>query len=241
MRKFGLIGRTLSHSFSQKYFTQKFESEGIEACYDNLEIEDLSAFKLDQIQDYSGLNVTIPYKEEIISFLSELSSEAKEIGAVNTLLPTSFGWVGHNTDAYGFHQSIKPFLTNAHERALILGNGGASKAIIYVLRQLGIDIVTVARTPKEGEFRLEELNEHMVKACKMIVNCTPVGTHPNVEDSLDLPFEVMTGEHLVVDLIYNPSKTKFLQQSEHAGATILNGETMLKEQALKAWSIWNNE
>ena len=240
MRKFGLIGKTLSHSFSKSFFTDKFSKESTDAVYENIELEDISQVKeILASGEFSGLNVTIPYKQQIIPFLDELSTEASQIGAVNTIVFRDGESIGYNTDAHGFHQSIKPFLTNKHERALILGTGGASLAVAYVLRNIGIDVKFVSRDPKDGQFSYSEINSHMVNAFKLIVNCTPLGTFPNVEDCVDFPFEYLTEDHLCVDLIYNPSETKFLRLSKENGASILNGESMLKEQALKAWQLWN--
>lgn len=241
MKRFGLIGKTLSHSFSQHFFSAKFEKEGLDSCYDNIELSDISL--VDEVLkkgNFSGLNVTIPYKQSIIPYLDELSPEAAKIGAVNTIVFDNWRTIGYNTDAHGFHQSIKPFLTNKHERALLLGTGGASLAVAYVLKNIGIDVHFVSRTPENGQFSYSEINQHMVNAFKLIVNCTPLGTFPNVEDCVDFPFQFLTEDHLCVDLIYNPSETKFLRLSKENGATILNGESMLKEQALKAWDLWIN-
>ena len=241
MKKYGLIGKTLEHSFSKKLFTEYFDEHRIDAVYHNIALD-----RINDVQDvfeegYAGLNVTIPYKEEIIPFLDELDDVAEAVGAVNTILLKDGKRIGYNTDAFGFHQSIKPFLTNQHERAMILGTGGASKAVAFVLRKIGLDIFYISRTPNEfNQYGYGEINEHMLNACKLMVNCTPVGTYPHVEESLPIPFEHLSKDHLVVDLIYNPEKTKLLQQSEKAGAMIVNGETMLKQQALKAWKIWND-
>lgn len=241
MRKYGLIGKSLSHSFSPKFFNSKFQNESIEASYELLEFPDLEQirdFLIDN--DFSGFNVTIPYKEEVIPFLDELSLEVMEIGAVNCIVKNEGKLIGYNTDSFGFKQSIKPFLTNLHERALVLGTGGSSKAVAYVFKSIGIDCVFVSRTPKEGQFSYSDINQHMVNACKVIVNCTPVGMFPNQNETLEFPFEFLTKEHLVIDLIYNPIKTKFLERAEENGAQILNGESMLKEQALKSWELWNS-
>lgn len=240
MRKYGLIGKSLSHSFSPKFFNSKFQQESIHASYELLEfntVEQLHDF-LKQ-NDFSGFNVTIPYKEEVIPFLEELSPEAKNIGAVNCIVKNEGKLIGYNTDAFGFKQSIKPFLTNLHERALILGTGGSSKAVEFVFKSIGIDCVFVSRSPKEGQFSYSDINQHMVNACKVIVNCTPVGMYPNVNETLEFPFQFLTKEHLIIDLIYNPVKTKFLEKAEENNAQILNGESMLKEQALKSWELWN--
>lgn len=239
MKQYGLLGKTLKHSFSKSFFTDFFNENGIDAVYQNFELQSKEEIPALLKQPLFGLNVTIPYKETIIPFLDELSSEASAIGAVNCVQFNNGKTIGHNTDAYGFHQSIKPFLTNKHERAIIFGTGGASKAVVYVLKQIGIDCIFISRNPtEENQFPYSEINEYMLNACKLIVNCTPIGMFPNVNETIDLPYEQLTNEHLVVDLIYNPKKTVLLQKSEIAGAQILNGETMLKQQALKAWEIW---
>lgn len=238
----GLLGKTLSHSFSKPFFETYFESNQLNATYSNFEIETIeqvsSIFAIDGL---IGFNVTIPYKEAIIPFLDELSPEAKEIGAVNTVKIVHGRKIGYNTDAFGFQQSIKPFLTNLHEKALILGTGGASKAVAYVLKNIGIDVLYVSRNPsKSNEFPYGQINEYMLKACKLVVNTTPIGTFPNIEECPAFPFEFLSNEHLVVDLIYNPAESLFLKNAKQARATILNGESMLKEQALKSWQIWNS-
>lgn len=243
MRKFGLIGKQLGHSFSKAFFTEKFQEEELSAVYENVELSEIAEIKaVIDTGSFSGLNVTIPYKESVIQYLDELSDEAKAIGAVNVIAFQNGKTIGHNTDAFGFHQSIKPFLTNRHERALILGTGGASKAVAYVFQSIGLDVIYVSRNPKEAkQFGYSDINEHMLNACKVIVNCTPVGTFPNVDESIPFPFAHLTEEHLVIDLIYNPSQTRFLAQSAAAGATTLNGLSMLKEQANKAWQIWTQK
>ncbi len=241
MLKFGLLGKSLSHSFSKSFFTDFFLKNNIDGEYLNFEIPSIESIsELFLKENLEGLNVTIPYKEEIIPYLDTLSEDALKIGAVNVVQFKNGFKIGHNTDAYGFHQSIKPFLTNLHERALIIGTGGASKAVEFVFKSLGIDVIFISRNPeKENQFGYNDINEHMLRACKVIVNCTPVGTFPNVEDCISFPFEYLTQDHLVVDLIYNPKQTLFLKKSKEFGATILNGESMLQQQALKAWEIWN--
>lgn len=240
MRHFGLIGAKLGHSFSKGFFTDLFTKQEIQADYSNFELT-----AIDEVQPLldgrlSGFNVTIPYKEAILPYLDELSEEAKQIGAVNTVKISNGKSIGYNTDAFGFHQSIKPFLTNQHERALIFGTGGASKAVAFIFKQIGLDVLYVSRGEKGGNvFGYEDVNEHMLRACKVIVNTTPVGMYPNVDDLLPLPYEALTEDHLVIDLIYNPEETAFLSRAKAAGAVTLNGASMLKEQALKAWSIWN--
>jgi len=242
MKTYGLIGEKLDYSFSKTFFDEYFKKNYVDAAFINLEIPTVDAVIEVFKKDISGLTVTIPYKETVIPFLDEITSEAKEIGAVNVIQFKDGKRIGHNSDAYGFKQSIKPFLTNLHERALILGTGGASKAVAHVFKSIGIDVIFCSRNPSgPKEFSYDLLNEHMVNACKVIVNCTPIGTFPNNNESIDFPFQFLTKDHLVVDLIYNPAKTKFLQKAEEGGATILNGESMLKEQALKAWGIWNEQ
>lgn len=241
MPKFGLIGKRLDYSFSKTFFSDYFEKKNLAHTYENIEIQDISEVKqILENGNFSGLNVTIPYKESIIAYLDELSPEAKAIGAVNTISFRNGKKIGHNTDAFGFQQSIKPFLDNRHERAMILGTGGASKAIAYVLKQIGLNVIFISRNPQgENQFPYSEINENMVNACKMIVNCTPIGTFPNVTEKPDFPAEFLTQNHFVVDLIYNPEKTMLLKEAEAKGAMILNGYSMLKEQALKAWDIWS--
>ena len=241
MKKYGLIGKSLGHSFSPTFFKEYFEENEIDARYELIELETLEGCR-EKILEFDGCNVTIPYKETIIPFLDELSEEAKSIGAVNVIEVANGKLIGQNSDAFGFHNSIKPFLTSAHERALILGTGGASKAVAYVLKKIGLDVFYISRNPVgENQFSYEEMNQQMITSCKMIVNTTPLGMFPNVEDLIPMPYEFLTEEHLLVDLIYNPRKTRFLYEGETNGATILNGETMLKEQALKSYRIWNKD
>lgn len=241
MKQYGLLGRSLGYSFSKSFFEQFFEKNGIQATFTNYEIpsiEDISqVFEL----NISGLCVTIPYKESIIPYLDEVTADAKAIGAVNVIKFKDGKKMGFNSDAYGFHQSIKPFLTNQHERVLIIGTGGASKAVAYILKNIGIDVFYISRKPKnKNEFGFDDINEHMVKSCKLIVQTTPVGTFPDVNDSIDFPFQFLTPDHLMVDLVYNPPLSKFLTNAQEFGAVTLNGQSMLEQQALKAWEIWNS-
>ena len=242
MKVYGLVGKTLQHSFSANFFSDYFVNENIVAKYQNFElktIEDIqSVFDLQP----AGLNVTIPYKESVIPFLDELDPIAEKIGAVNTIVFDGDKKIGYNTDAFGFKQAIKPFLNNQHERALIFGTGGAAKAVASVLKEIGVDVIFISRDPlgKNKHFNYSEVNLQMLNACKLMVNCTPVGTFPNSSDYLPLPYEGIGKDHLVIDLIYNPIKSKFLQKAENQGATIMNGEGMLKAQAMKSWSLWNN-
>lgn len=248
MRLFGLIGFPLSHSFSEKYFTEKFSRENISDAQYRLfpleKIEDLPAL-LNQHPNLCGLNVTIPWKEKIIPFLDDLDETAKSVGAVNCISISRNTenekpfLKGFNTDVYGFRQSIKPFLASHHERALILGTGGASKAVEYVLREIGVDCIFVSRTKKEipGKTILtySELNRYVFDACKLIVNCSPAGTFPNEKEAPAIPYEFITKDHFLYDLVYNPAETEFLKQGKLKGAITLNGMDMLKMQAEKAW------
>lgn len=241
MKKFGLIGKTLGHSYSKSFFTDFFEKNDIDAEYKNIEVPVIENVLEVIKSDWTGLNVTYPYKELVIPYIDELDSISREIGAVNVIAFKNGKSIGFNSDAYGFHQSIKPFLTNKHERVLIFGTGGVSKAVEYVLKKIGLDVFYISRSPnRDNQFGYDDINEYMLNSCKLLVNCTPVGTYPAVEDELPIPYQYIGADHLVVDLVYNPVKTKFLERAELAGATILNGETMLKQQALRAWQIWMN-
>lgn len=257
MRLFGLIGFPLSHSFSEQYFTEKFQREGIkDAMYRKFPITDISLVP-DLIKchpNLKGFNVTIPYKEKITPLLDELDETAKAVGAVNTVIcqpstpPGLTRLVGHNTDVYGFRQSIKPFLASHHERALILGTGGASKAVEYVLREIGVECVFVTRHVALDSARSDktvltygQLNEHVMAMCKLIVNCSPVGTFPNVDAAPEIPYEYVTKDHFLYDLVYNPVETEFLKRGKAKGALTLNGMDMLKMQAEAAWRVWNSK
>lgn len=244
MHHYGLIGKSLEHSFSKQFFTEYFSLNHLDYTYNNLEfigVKELKDFFKEDVYQYKGLNVTIPYKIEVIPFLHEVSDEVKDIGAVNTIHIKNNRTFGYNTDAFGFHQSIKPFLTNKHEKALVLGTGGASRAIEYVLKSIGIEVVFISRkpVPEDNVFTYQEINNYMLDACKLIVNCTPVGSYPLIGDEISFPYQYLSPEHLVIDLIYNPSQTLFLKRAERQGAQTLNGLSMLKEQAMKSWKIWN--
>lgn len=247
MKKFGLIGFPLTHSFSKNYFEQKFASQHIEDCsYENFGLQSIELFP-DLIlseTNLTGLNVTIPYKEKIFSYLDETDEQAKQTGAVNTIKIIKTGdrikLTGYNTDIYGFSMSIKPFLKNTHHRALILGNGGAAKAVIYVLKNLGIDYLIITRHPENNELGYESLNEYIIKSHLLIINTTPAGMYPNINDCPAIPYQFLNAEHLLYDLIYNPEETLFMQKGKMNGATVLNGLSMLKLQAEKSWEIWNS-
>jgi shikimate dehydrogenase len=239
-KKYGLIGQKLEHSFSKAYFTQKFQEKAINAVYENIELETIDAVITILTQGYAGCNVTIPYKEAIIPFLDELSTEANLVQAVNTIEFKNGKTIGHNTDVFGFKQLIKPFFKSHHERAMIIGTGGAAKAVAYVLEELGVNVIYISRNPNgEYEFSYEDINENMIKYCGIIVNTTPVGMFPNVTAEVALPYEFMTEKHLAIDLIYNPAETLFLKNAKAQGAWVLNGVTMLHQQAEKSWGIWN--
>lgn len=246
MTRLGLIGEKLGHSFSKVYFSKKFETLGLTDCeYNNYELSSLDGLRQLILSEHlHGLNVTIPYKTMVIDLLDELSEEAKEVGAVNTikinwLSESKFQLIGHNTDVFGFHQSIKPFFESQHERALILGTGGASKAVAYVLKKLGVNVLFASREPNPGMIAYNELNQYVINSHLMIVNTTPVGMYPNVNDKVDIPYEYLSDKHLLIDLVYNPEETQFLKEGKARGAKTLNGLTMLHQQAEKAWEIWN--
>lgn len=240
--RFGLVGKDISYSFSRGYFSKKFaDLELLNYTYENFDLGDISEFPvlLNATDKPTGLNVTIPYKEAVIPYLDELEESALEIGAVNTIKVSPSGSKGYNTDAYGFQKSIEPYLKNHHTKALILGTGGASKAIAYVLQQLGIEYSFVSRTGKNNGYRYEELNKEILEERTLIINCSPIGTFPNLTEKPKLPYEHINQEHLLFDLIYNPEKTTFLKLGETHGAVVLNGLRMLELQAEKAWEIWN--
>ncbi len=242
--QFGLIGKSLSHSFSKAYFEKKFSDLKLHNYnYQNFEIAEISqVLDVFNTQSLKGLNVTNPYKEEIIPFLNELSGEAKDIGAVNCISVINGETIGYNTDSYGFAQSIKPFLEPQHNKALILGTGGASKAVAYALKKIGVEVyfVTSSSTKKNtNTFFYSELNTHIFNAFKLIVNTTPVGLLPNVNEAPKILYEYITANHLCYDLIYNPKETLFLKHAKQQGALVVNGYSMLQLQAEKSWEIWN--
>jgi len=244
MKQYGLIGYPLGHSFSKRFFTEKFTNEQIDAQYESYSIEKIDLIKsLISNSNLSGLNVTIPYKEQVIPYLNELDSEAEAIGAVNVIkfkrTANGLHLKGYNSDAIGFETSLRPYLKPNHKRALILGTGGASKAIRYVLNKLGIETTYVSRTPSEGQLSYNDLNAECMHAYTLIVNASPLGTFPNIDQCPNIPYHLLTPEHLLYDVVYNPAETLFLKKGREMGATGLNGEQMLVEQALAAWKIWN--
>jgi shikimate dehydrogenase len=239
---FGLIGKDISYSFSKTHFAAKFENDELDCSYENFDIDDISQFPaiIKNHPELAGLNVTIPYKESIIPYLDELHETAKEIGAVNTIKIESSGKLkGYNTDYYGFEKSIQPLLKPTHKRALILGTGGASKGVSFGLKNLDISFDFVSRKHNgSAKYIYSDLTEEIVKSYQIIINSTPVGTHPNVNICPDIPYDAITSEHLMYDLIYNPIQTKFLICGEIKGAAISNGFSMLELQAEKSWDIW---
>ncbi len=245
MRKFGLLGKQIAYSFSRAYFKQKFEDESIlDASYENFDIDDISLFPdiVKNTPQLKGLNVTIPYKEAVIPYLDKLNKKAKKIGAVNTIKITKRNkLVGYNTDCYGFKKSIQPYLKTHHKTALILGTGGASKAIADALKELTITYTYVSRKPTTPEsITYESLTEKLIKNNLIIINCTPLGTYPDIDNCPNIPYNAITNNHILFDLIYNPEQSKFLTFGVKKNATIINGLNMLKLQAEKAWRIWNS-
>jgi len=262
MKKYGLIGFPLSHSFSKKYFTEKFEKEHIQdAEYDLYPIEHIKDLQdlLDLHPKLCGLNVTVPHKISVLKYLDWIEHDARNAGAVNCIRVTSespilasflgeVGVTGHdfrlegfNTDIYGFEHSISPLIKNRDDEALILGDGGAAKAVKCALDNLGITFKVVTRKQQPNSILFKDLKPHDIKRHKIIINTTPLGTSPNVDECPPIPYEHITADHLLYDLVYNPEKTLFLQKGEEQGATIKNGYEMLVLQAEKSWKIWNSK
>lgn len=246
MDKYGLIGYPLGHSFSRSYFNEKFENEGIDAQYFNFEIPNIAELPqiLAEHPELKGLNVTIPYKEQIIPFLDELDKDALAIGAVNVVkvIPLKGGdykLIGYNSDAIGFSQSIEPLLEPHHKKALVLGTGGASKAITFGLKKLGLEYLLVSRRAYPNAITYNEITPEIMEEYSVIVNCTPVGMYPHTEQCPNIPYELLTPNHLLYDLIYNPDNTLFIRKGKAMGAITKNGLEMLLLQAFVAWDIWN--
>ena len=248
MKLYGLLGYPLGHSFSAKYFAEKFAKEGIDATYKNFEfaeVADAVAYLLQQ-DDLLGFNVTIPHKQAIMPYLNGLSAEAEAIGAVNVVCVKrgADGMVkllGCNSDVVGFSNSIQPLLRpKLHSKALVLGTGGASKAVMYGLRKLGVEPIYVSRTPKEGQLTYNDLTPEVMRDYKVIVNCTPLGMYPKVDACPDIPYQYLTPDHLLYDLVYNPLETLFMKRGAAQGAVVKNGLEMLHLQAEAAWVDWNS-
>ncbi|KJF45071.1 shikimate dehydrogenase family protein [Draconibacterium sediminis] len=248
MKRYGLLGYPLTHSFSKRYFTERFETEKIDSTYDNFEIDSITKFPevVKDNPEVIGFNVTIPYKEQVIPYLDELNDSAKEIGAVNTIRVTrtenGVHLKGFNTDTFGFESSLKPLLKDHHKKALILGTGGASKALKYVLKKLGIEYISASiEELKENEIRYEDIDEQLICERLLIINATPLGTYPKVDTFPNIPYEFITDKHLLFDLVYNPEVTQFMAKGQANGATVKNGYEMLLNQAKKSYEIWNAE
>lgn len=242
MRRYGLLGRTLKHSFSERYFAEKFSRLGIkDAVYQNFELDAIDELPrlLAEQAGLKGLNVTIPYKEEVVPFLTEKSDVVEAIGACNTIRIEGRKLSGYNTDVVGFRKTIEPQLKPHHKKALVLGTGGASKAVGYVLSQLGLEYDLVSRKKAEGQCGYEDLGQELLSTHHLIINTTPLGMYPNVDADPPVPYEFITPQHFLFDLIYNPAKTKFLAEGEKQGAQICNGHQMLIEQAEESWRIWS--
>lgn len=247
MDKYGLIGYPLGHSFSIGYFNEKFHNEHINAAYINFEIPSIDDFieVVDSNPELRGLNVTIPYKEQVIDYLDSLSPEAKAIGAVNVIRVTHKGsktlLKGFNSDVIGFTRSIEPLLERHHRKALILGTGGASKAVNYGLKSLGLETMFVSRTKRNGVLTYDEITPGIVREYNVIVNCTPLGMYPKTDVCPALPYEAMDSHTLLYDLLYNPDETLFMAKGREQGAVVKNGLEMLLLQAFASWEFWNGK
>ncbi len=245
---FGLIGFPLGHSFSKGYFDKKFTNEGIQnRTYENFSLENIEQlpYLIAANPGLVGLNVTIPYKELVIPYLNEIDQEAAEVGAVNTIkfVRTSgkVELIGYNTDIIGFKNSLLKFWDNRDKKAIVFGSGGASKAVLYVLNSMGVEVIVVSRSKTgKGLINYNDLTPCLIKENKLIVNTTPLGMYPHIEEAPDIPYEYITSNHFLFDLIYNPDETKFLKMGRIKGAHTLNGLNMLVEQAEKSWEIWNS-
>ncbi len=242
MKRYGLIGYPLTHSFSQKYFSEKFLNEQLnDHVYDNFPIKNISELKqiMTSHPDLNGLNVTIPYKKEVLDFLDEQSSAVQSIGACNCIKISNGKLSGHNTDVIGFETSLRPFLKPEHSAALILGTGGAAAAVAYVLEQLKISYLSVSRQKGSNTITYQDIDQNIMDTHTLIVNTTPLGMYPSVDEYPPLPYECMTSKHHCYDLIYNPAETSFLKKAAAHHATVQNGAEMLIIQAEESWRIWN--
>ncbi len=243
MSKFGLLGKDIDYSFSKNFFSEKFEKENLPHSYENFDISTIERFPkiIPETPNLKGINVTIPYKEAVIPYLDYIDEEAKKIGAVNTIkISEDEKLTGFNTDYYGFQKSIEQFLPLHNKTALILGTGGASKAIAYSLEKLGFTFKFVSRNLTSGNLKYAELTKTIIENHFLIINCTPLGTFPNIADCPSIPYQFLTKNHLLFDLIYNPTETEFLKCGKFQGAKTSNGLKMLALQAEKAWEIWNS-
>lgn len=248
MKTYGLIGYRLGHSFSKNFFTRKFEKENLtDHEYLNFELESIEEFPglFEKNNHLYGLNCTIPYKQQVMPFLNGINDDAAEAGAVNTIKiirrPEALKLVGFNTDIYGFEQSFRPLLKEQHRKALILGTGGASKAVKYVLKKLNIAFLsaTTKSAPEKSEIRYEDIDRILLRDFPVIIQTTPLGMFPNTGDCPDIPYHDLTDDHLLYDLVYNPEETLFMKRGRERGATVKNGLEMLHLQAIRSWEIWN--
>lgn len=243
MKQLGLIGYPLGHSFSEKFFAEKFKREGIidhaYALYPIVQIEQLTAL-LDNSPDLVGLNVTIPYKEKVVAYLNHMSPVVKEIGACNCIKIVNGVLTGYNTDVIGFSKSLRPKLEHHHHRALVFGTGGSAKAVHFVLKELDIPFLKVSRTPAEDMIPYEAIDASILQEYRLLVNTTPLGMHPNIETAPEIPYEFIGPQHYLFDLVYNPHRTRFLQEGISRGAVVESGSDMLKIQAEASWDIWSN-
>jgi len=243
VKTYGLIGKKISYSFSQTYFTKKFLKNNLKNYnYINFDIDSVNELSdILKTKNLKGLNITIPYKEKVLKFIDRIDEDAKFIGAINTIkINYDNTLVGYNTDYIGFIKSIKPHIKSNHKKALILGTGGASKAIVYGLNKLSIISTKVSRKKTNGDIIYNELNKKIILDHQIIINCTPIGTYPDIENYPKIPFKYLTNEHICYDLIYNPNETRFLKKSKKMGAEIINGLKMLEIQAEESWKIWNS-
>ncbi len=242
MQHYGLIGKRLSHSFSKLYFSTKFEREQIDASYSLIELDDISTI-VDVVCNDSrlnGLNVTIPYKESVISYLDDISAEAKAVGAVNCIAINKGLMTGYNTDVEGIRATLKELNINAMTEALVFGSGGASKAVAYVLRQLNIPYLIVSRSENNGDITYAKLSNDIIFSHKLIINTTPLGMFPNIESAPEIDFRAIGAQHKIFDLVYNPAPTLFMRRAEEQGAQCIGGMLMLEVQAEASWRIWQN-
>lgn len=242
MRRFGLIGKTLKHSFSKPYFEKKFTEEKITDCtYDNFELPSIDEFPklIAATPELIGVNITIPYKEEVLRFLQLKNKVVEEVQACNCIKILNGELHGFNTDAIAFRNSLQKYLKPYHKCALILGTGGASKAVQYALKELNIDFLLASRRKQQSQLGYEDVGIDTIQEHLVIINTTPLGMYPNVDQDPPIPYKALTSKHLLYDLIYNPARTKFLQHGEEKGAQIINGYEMLLAQAEESWKIWN--
>jgi shikimate dehydrogenase len=243
VKTYGLIGKKISYSFSKTYFTKKFLKNNLKNYnYINFDIDSVNELSdILKTKNLRGLNITIPYKEKVLKFIDRIDEDAKFIGAINTIkVSYDNTLVGYNTDYIGFIKSIKPHIKSNHKKALILGTGGASKAIVYGLNKLSIISTKVSRKKTNGDIIYNELNKKIILDHQIIINCTPIGTYPDIENYPKIPFKYLTNKHICYDLIYNPNETTFLKKSKKMGAEIINGLKMLEIQAEESWKIWNS-